>query len=59
MSIGNGPAVGDVSYNYFFRLMIKVIKEVALSAAAILLGLLLGHPHFGSWQVNFLLEYLA
>ncbi len=58
-AIDNGPVVGDVSYNYFFRLTIKVIKEVALFATAILLGFLLGHSHFGSWQVNFLLEYLA
>ena len=55
----NVPVVGDVRHNYFFRLTIKVIKEVALFVTAILLGLLLGHSQFGSWQVNFLLEYPA
>ncbi len=53
---GSRPIVGDVSDNYFFRLTIKVIKEVALFVTAILLGLLLGHSHFGSWQVTYPLE---
>jgi hypothetical protein len=56
---GDGPVVGDVGDNDSFRLTIKVIKEVALFVTAILLGLLLGHSYFGSWQVNCLLEYPA
>ncbi len=56
---GSRPIVADGSDTYSFRLTIKVIKEVALFVTAILLGLLLGHSYFGSWQVNCLLEYPA
>ena len=48
---GSRPIVGDVSDNYFFRLTIKVIKEVALFVTAILLGLHLATPTSGAGKL--------
>ncbi len=42
-----------MSYNYFDRLTIKVIKRIALSVTAILLGLPLDRSHFVTRQVTY------